>query len=82
MPKIIYTIMSFLLYVYISANISKILTFSRTVDDLNKKGLAKIMANPFKIKSFIGDEGQNRTAATGIFSSRTYDNQVAKSKPQ
>ena len=49
---------------YISANISKILTLSRTVDDLNKKRLAKIMANPFK----IGAEGQNRTADTGIFS--------------
>jgi hypothetical protein len=33
---------------YISADISKILTLSRTVDDLNKKGLAKMMANPFQ----------------------------------
>jgi len=40
------------------------------------------MANPFKMMSFIGAEGQNRTADTGIFSSRTYDNQVTKSKPQ
>jgi len=34
---------------YISANISKILILSRTVDDLNKKELANMMANPLKI---------------------------------
>ncbi len=53
MPKIIYTSISFLLYVYISANISKILTLSRKVDDLNKKGLARMMANPLKVKSLL-----------------------------
>ena len=27
-----------------------------------------MMANPFKIKSFVGAEGQNQTADTGVFS--------------
>jgi len=43
-----------------------ILTPSRTVDVLNKKGLAKMTANPFKIESFIGVEGQNGAPRTHI----------------
>ncbi len=31
-----------------------------------------MLANPFKIIAFIGAEGQNRTADTGIFSPLLY----------
>jgi hypothetical protein len=67
MPKIIYNSMSFL-HMYISANISKIFSPLKTVDDLNKKGLAEIMANPLKIIPFIRTKGQDQTTDTGIFS--------------
>jgi hypothetical protein len=38
----------------------------------NKKRLTAMLANPFLKISFLGAEGQNRTADTGIFSPLLY----------
>ena len=40
------------------------------IGDPMKKGLSNLIDNPFISFMKNGDEGQNRTADTGIFSSR------------